>query len=186
MPGGARRGRPAGRPRPRRAKAPRPAPFRVRATRRSDGSILVRHRRRMWEDIGGRTRAELDRADGPYRRWLATETAHGRLRGFVAEAADGTVLGSGMLWLQPSQPRPGPLGRKGMPYILSMFTEPTARGRGVASKIVRAMIDWARRSGYRRLVLHASRYGRPVYARLGFADGNEMRLDLTARPRRRR
>jgi len=73
-----------------------------------------------------------------------------------------------------------------MPYILSMFTEPRARRRGVASQIVRAMIEWSSRRGYRRIFLHASEEGRSVYAGLGFAPGNEMRLDLPARRERRR
>jgi GNAT superfamily N-acetyltransferase len=189
MPGGTRPGRRAGRGRRRATTARRTGPsaaFRLRPIRRKDGPLLVLHRRKMWEEISDHPRGELDRADAPYLRWIGVERARGRLRGFVAEDPDGTVLGSGLLWLQPSQPRPGPLGRGTMPYVLSMYTEPAARSRGIASAIVRAMVDWAVRAGYRRLFLHASRFGRPVYARLGFKEGNEMRLDLPARPRRRR
>jgi len=151
-----------------------------------DEPTLVLHRRRMWEDIGGRSVAELDAADGPYRRWLRSESAHRRIVGFLAEGAGGEVLGSGIVWLQPAQPRPGPLARLTMPYIMSMYTEPTARKRGVASRLAWAMVEWATHAGYRRIFLHASQFGRPVYAALGFEVGNEMRLDLPARLARRR
>ena len=107
------------------------------------------------------------------------------LFGLIVEARDGRPAGSGVVWRQPSQPRPGKLARPRMPYILSMFTEPEFRGQGVASRLVEAMIDWATHRGYRRIVLHASPMGRPVYERLGFVNGTEMRLDLPRTGRRR-
>ncbi len=150
-----------------------------------DLAILVAHRRRMWHDIGAaRARAELDRADAAYRRWVVRETRAGRFVGFLVRGSDGRVAGSGAIWLQPVQPRPGRLARLELPYILSMYSEPDLRGRGVASRLVRAMVRWARERGYRRVFLHASKAGRPVYAGLGFVEGNEMRRDLPT-PRRR-
>ena len=145
--------------------------------------MLVAHRRRMWEDIGGRSRAELDRADPIYRRWVRREVGAGRFVGFLVEDRAGRPLGSGAIWLSPNQPRPGRLARPAMPYILSMYTEAASRGRGIATRLVEAMVDWSTRHGYRRVYLHASEAGRPVYARLGFEAGNEMRLEL---PRARR
>lgn len=137
----------------------------------------------MWEEIGGSTRGELDRADRAYRRWVRREMEAHRFFGFLLVRSDRSVVGSGAVWVQPAQPRPGRLDRLEMPYILSMYTEPSERGRGVASALVRAMVLWAERRGYRRVFLHASKAGRPVYAHLGFVEGNEMRLDL---PRSRR
>ncbi len=157
----------------------------VREATARDLPVLVVHRRRMWRAIGRRNRAELDAHDRRYRRWFATERAADRLRAFVAvDAGDGRVLGSGALWLTPSQPRPGPRSRDAAPYLLSMFTEPSARGRGVASHLVRAMVAWSRVHGFLRITLHASKMGRSVYERLGFVSTNEMRLELRA-PRRR-
>lgn len=135
----------------------------------------------MWEDIGGWTRAELDRADLPNRRWIRREIARRRFFGFLFETADRRVAGSGSIWLQPAQPRPGRLAGPVLPYIMSMYTEPAYRGRSVASHLVRAMVDWCERRGYRRVVLHASAMGRPLYERLGFVPSNEMRLDLPVR-----
>ena len=132
----------------------------------------------MYDDIGGWTRHELAAAGGPYRRWARREMRARRVLGFLFLGPDCSVEGSGVVWLQPAQPRPGRLARGEMPYIMSMYVEPAARGRGIASALVREMIRWAERRGYRRIFLHASKSGRPVYARLGFVEGNEMRLDL--------
>jgi len=148
----------------------------------------------MWEEIRDYTPAELDRHDVVYRRWARALMADGKFLAVLAEDSRGRVLGSGGLWRMPAQPRPGPLGRGEMPYVLSMFTEPDHRGLGIASRIVREMVRWSRAHRYGRIVLHASRFGRPVYERLGFEDGSEMRLPLNAlrrggrssRPRRRR
>jgi GNAT superfamily N-acetyltransferase len=132
----------------------------------------------MWEEIGGRTRADLDRGDPEYGRWVRREVAARRFVGFVVEDEGGRPAGSGGIWLSPVHPRPGRLRRLSMPYILSMYTDPEFRRRGVARRIVLAMVRWARSRRYRRIYLHASRMGRGVYAGLGFVPGSEMRREL--------
>ncbi len=69
--------------------------------------------------------------------------------------------------MQPTQPHPERRKRK-QPYLMSMFTEPSVRGKGVASEIVRAAVEWSRANGYTYVMLHASEMGRGVYERLGF------------------
>lgn len=132
----------------------------------------------MWEAIGRGTPRQLAVHDRAYRRWVRAEWAEGRFAAFLVRDSDGAVLGSGGLWLMPAQPRPGPRIQRVTPYILSMYTDPAARGLGVASRIVRALLGWARARGYPRVTLHASKMGRGVYARLGFRSTNEMRYTL--------
>jgi GNAT superfamily N-acetyltransferase len=150
----------------------------VRLATRKDTELLVRHRRAMWHDIAIHPPGQI-RDDAPrYRRWLLRETRSRRFYGFIAEVNGGTVAGSGAIWLQPVQPRPGPVQRSVAPYVMSMYTEVGFRRRGVAGRLVTAMIEWARRRGYPRISLHASSAGRPVYAKLGFMESNEMRMTL--------
>lgn len=163
---------------------PRKAGVRVRPATAADLPVLVRHRRKMWEAIGRGTPAELDVHDQRYRRWVAQGLRIGRFVAYVATERDGNPLGSGAIWLVPAQPRPDPVPREFQPYILSMYTEPGARGRGVASRIVRALVAWAREHGYPRVSLHASKMGRGVYERLGFKATNEMRRVLRRSGRR--
>jgi len=140
----------------------------------------------MFRELGVRPAALLDRHDRVYRRWAARRMRSGEFWAYLVEAPDGTPLGSGSVWLQPQQPRPFFLAYRELPYVLSMYTEPSARGRGVATRILEEMIEWARRAGYPRIFLHASKFGRPVYARAGFQPGNEMRLDFDRLRRRAR
>lgn len=66
-----------------------------------------------------------------------------------------------------------------------MWTEPAHRRQGLGSRVLDAMLAWSRANGIRRLTLHASADGRPLYAKYGFKQTNEMRLDLPAgEPRR--
>jgi GNAT superfamily N-acetyltransferase len=156
--------------------------IKVRRATLKDLPELVHQRRAMWEDLGVKGKAEHDRADQIYGRWIRSRMKNERLVGWIAAKRDGTVAGGGCVWLQEVQPRPH---RKGtlQPYLLSMYTEPEFRGKGVASKIVEAAIDWTRKQGYERLQLHASEMGRGVYKRLGFKRTWEMRFNIN-RPRR--
>jgi len=151
--------------------------LRLRRARVDDLPALVRHRAAMWEDIGGFGAGAIRAEAISYRRWASRRLRSGRLVGWVVEGEDGTLAGSGMVWLVESLPRPGmPETRR--PYILAMYTHPSYRGRGVASSIVRAAVAWSRAHGFGRITLHGSKMGRPVYARLGFERTWEMRLEL--------
>ena len=55
-------------------------------------------------------------------------------------------------------------------YIASMYTLPGYRGKGIATAIMHILMDEAHLRGYDRICLYASKYGRPVYAKLGFED----------------
>lgn len=143
-----------------------------------DLPTLVRHRDAMWIGMGRVRPGERDPTSRAYRRWLEERMRRGTLTAFLAaDDADGSVLGSGAVWIQEVQPRPGhPLTMWG--YILSVYTEPAARRQGIARAIVDATIEEARRAGCTRCCLHASEEGRPLYEGLGFERTAEMWLDL--------
>ena len=166
----------------RRSVVPRRGRWTVRRATARDIPTLVRHRRRMWIELRRYPERDLDRHDLVYARWVREGLATRTILAFVVEGPGRSVAGSGCLWLMPSQPRPGSLGRGRVPYILSMYTEPAHRRRGVATRLVREMVRWSRAHGYARVLLHASRFGRPVYERLGFEASSEMRLELVPQP----
>lgn len=134
----------------------------------------------MWESMGERDRKVLDDADSAYRRWARQRLRTDRLVALVVETSEGRIVASGCIWLQPVQPRPG-YGRLEDPYLLSMYTEPAHRGRGLAKRIVREAIRWCKDQGYPRLALHASLEGRGLYRGLGFERTWEMRIRLRSR-----
>jgi len=156
--------------------------YTIRLATPRDLDALVRHRRGMWEDIGGYEARQLDAHDRLYRRWAREKMRTGKFIAWVASHR-GEVVASGSVWLQPTQPHPkvrlGPV-----PYLLSMYTDPEHRGKGLATRIVLEATQWAKREGYARMTLHASDMGRGVYRRLGWERTCEMRVRLR-RPRGR-
>lgn len=156
-----------------------------RRTTVADLPVLVDHRHRMWTEIGNRTEAEIAEHDGRYRRWARPRLRSGELVGCLAEAADGSVVASGLVWFRPDQPRPQ-IPTLISPYILSMYTAPDWRGKGIASRIVRTLVATCREEGYPSVTLHAAKHGRGIYGRLGFERTWEMRYWIDRKiPRRR-
>ncbi len=138
----------------------------------------------MWRVIANIPKAELDAADGVYRRWARTQMKSNRFAGFIVDIG-GEPAASGCVWLMQVQPRPNWKGTTAA-YLLSMFTEPAHRGRGHGGRIVREAIRFAKARGIRVMLLHASPFGEPIYTRLGFERTREMRLFLVPGKRRGR
>jgi GNAT superfamily N-acetyltransferase len=151
--------------------------FLVRKAVSRDLELLVRHRRGMWIDLGFREKGTLHEADRVYRKWAKSGFKNISLLGWVAETRDGAEIASGCIWLRAAQPRPN-LKKQVQPYLLSLYTEPPFRRKGVAFLVVKEAIKWCKRNGYSRLALHASRKGRGLYRKLGFSRTWEMRLNL--------
>ncbi|OLC61284.1 hypothetical protein AUH73_07620 [archaeon 13_1_40CM_4_53_4] len=149
----------------------------VRPAGLKDLDVLVHQRRAMWIDLGVGDRSRHEKADKIYRRWAETRLRNHQLTAWLVQNHDGRIAGGGCMWLQPIQPNPK---RTDMvqPYLLSMYTEPEFRRRGVASMVVSKAIEWCRKNGCGRLMLHASEMGRGVYKKFGFRRTWEMRLDL--------
>lgn len=160
---------------PKRRRSPKS--LRVRKATLKDLETLVHQRRAMWIDLGVTGEARHDAADRRYRRWARARLRNKQLVAWLVESRDQRIAGGGCVWLQPVQPSPRKPGMF-QPYLLSMYTDPAFRRRGVASMVVQAAIDWCKDQGFPRLTLHASTMGRKVYEKIGFNRSWEMRLDL--------
>ena len=91
---------------------------------------------------------------------------------------EGRIVAGGGLQLRTLQPRPGFVRGEPEGLVVSMWTEPSHRRRGLGNRVMDAILQWCRARGIRRLTLHASSEGRPLYERFGFRPTNEMRLEL--------
>jgi GNAT superfamily N-acetyltransferase len=142
-----------------------------------DVGILAEHRRRMWLDIHPEYEKEVRATGAATRKWIRDQLSKGTLIGLIVRNSAGEVAGSGCIWLREEQPRPTTM-RFTIPYLMSMYTREKFRRKGVARFIVKAAMKWCREHDYDRIVLHASKHGRPVYEGLGFEPSNEMRFNL--------
>ncbi len=151
--------------------------FRVRRASLKDMAVLAYQRREMFSDMGIFTRKEAKSGDKAYLKFVKEKMKQGKYFGFLIENGEGKVVSGGCLWLKELQPKPL-AKKKEAPYLLAVHTERKYRGQGLASRIVKEAIKWARKHGYPRVELHASDQGAGVYERLGFKRTNEMRYEI--------
>jgi GNAT superfamily N-acetyltransferase len=163
-----------------------PLPAFIRRATAADIDALAHHRVSMFRDMG-----VLDEADADSLRRVSIEyfrraMAAGRYLAWVAVAEHDAlhILAGAGLSVEEILPRPGQQGLNLGPdgVVLNVYTEPAWRGRGLASRLVREILEWARTRGIERVNLHASEDGRSVYERIGFIPTNEMRYTIPARP----
>jgi GNAT superfamily N-acetyltransferase len=150
--------------------------IRIREAGVEDLKHIMHHRRAMFEEMGYRDAGEFHQVDKCSRSYFDEALRTGSYRAWLAEANEKVVGGGGIViaaW--PGYPGENRAERA---WILNMYTEPEARGCGVAKRLVDVMVEWCRRRGFRMVSLHASDAGRPIYESVGFRPTNEMSLKL--------
>lgn len=143
-----------------------------------DARLLAYQRRAMFEATGALAPEHADKLEAAVRRYVERAMPAGTFHAWVVEA-DGVPVAGGGLQLRTLMPRPGYVHGEPEGLIVSMWTEPEHRRRGLGRRIVEAILGWCAERGIRRLTLHASDDGRPLYEAFGFAETNEMRVEQT-------
>ena len=150
---------------------------RIRTGSIRDLAHLLHHRRAMFAEMGGADETMLDRMQEASEQYLRDALVSGMYRAWLAETGDGRVVSGGGIAIVPWPGSPGfPATRRG--WILSVYTEPGYRRRGIARRIMETIVEWCRAEGFAYVSLHASQDGRLLYEKMGFEATNEMRLHL--------
>jgi GNAT superfamily N-acetyltransferase len=131
----------------------------------------------MFEEMGNRDQAVLDRMQDASERYFRQSLQDGSYRAWLVETAGGQIAAGGGVAIvhwpgSPDFPEP----RRG--WILNIYTAPEFRHQGIAKQVVATILEWCRGEGFAYVSLHASKFGRGLYEQLGFAPTNEMRLYL--------
>lgn len=143
----------------------------IRLATVDDIEMLVRLRVAMMAETDGNDRgagasprgealAEANRA------YMGQALPTGEFVAFVAES-DGAIVATSGLTLYRAAPNPGNLSGV-QAYILNMYTLPEWRRKGLASALVKRLVEHARSAGATRVALRATEAGHSVYERLGF------------------
>ncbi len=65
-------------------------------------------------------------------------------------------------------------------YIMNIYTLPEWRKKGIGRQIFHYILEAAKERNYKRVLLHATEDGRPIYEKFGFkATNDEMELRLS-------
>ena len=62
--------------------------------------------------------------------------------------------------------------------VLSVYTEPEYRGKGICSTLMTNMIEYSKEHGLSRIDLVATSDGYPIYKKLGFEDRVQKYIDM--------
>lgn len=154
----------------------------IRLATVDDARIVAEQRAALFQDVGRLAAHAAPALVEAATAFLEDAMARGIYVGWLAAPDDDPehiVAGAGVV-TRPLMPRPdaggtGILdGLQGL--IVNVYTHPDWRRAGLATRLVREIIAWARTNEIHSLILHASDQGRPVYERLGFEASNEMKF----------
>jgi ribosomal protein S18 acetylase RimI-like enzyme len=128
----------------------------------------------MFEEVGNHFEADFPadwRAD--FREYFQRRMRAGEAAFFVA--VDGSeIVGTAGALLRDGYPVAINHIRHG--YIFGVRVAPAHRRRGIAERLTREAVAYLEGSRCKTIRLHASRFGRATYERIGFVPTNEMEL----------
>lgn len=144
----------------------------------SDVSTLVEFRVRFLNELHSHVENdETEVVRESLQRYFTKAISSGDFVAWVAELDGKVVATSGMVvWQIPARYGGAESGRLG--YLLNFYTIPSARRKGIATRLLNQLIKDARLMGLRYLHLHASKYGEPIYRKAGFVEPHMPELVL--------
>lgn len=111
------------------------------------------------------------------RTYYQTALADGSHTAYLVFDGDNVVGTGGLSYFQVMPTCHNPSGRKA--YLMNLYTAPLYRRRGVASQVLRLLLEDARAKGVTAVSLEATAMGRPLYEEFDFVPmENEMELLL--------
>ena len=141
--------------------------WRIRPAEMDDLETLIRLRRLMFVDMGYDDLETLDRAERSWRAYFAEQMPTGVFRVWIA-VIEHQIVGCIGLVIHSVPPAMGAHdGRVG--YIMNLVIEPDMRRRGIAESLLTHVLGVLREESVSVATLHASREGRRLYEKLGFA-----------------
>ena len=154
----------------------------TRPVRPDDLELICRHREAMFRESNapGRSDDMLRTMTASFRSWLAPRLRDGSYFGSIVEEGGKAIAGIGLMLIDwPPHPSHPAEDKRG--YVLNVYVEPAHRGRGLAKMLMReAEAEFARR-GVSFAILHATRMGRPLYEKIGWAQTAEMSKQMLKR-----
>jgi GNAT superfamily N-acetyltransferase len=130
----------------------------IRQATVADVPDLVRLRRVMFETMGFDDPTQLDAADAATTAYFAAVIPAGRFHGWLAATSAGVAVGSGGVVIDQHPPGPSNLSGQ-IGYIMNLVTVPLYRRRGIARRIMQAMLKWLAEQGLQWVTLHTNNGG---------------------------
>jgi ribosomal protein S18 acetylase RimI-like enzyme len=137
---------------------------------------FVKLRRLMFEWMNYKDQLVLDNSDIVNTKYLS-ENLNKTFFGWIAKDSNGLTVGSVGLVIDQHPPSPTNLTGK-IGYIMSLSIDPRFRKQGIATQLLKTVIEYLKNLKITVVSLHASEMGRSLYESFGFKTSNEMKLTL--------
>ncbi len=133
-----------------------------------DAETLSRMRSDMFREEENYPETFLNLLFGNTKQYIENGLADGSFSAWVAEEGGDIIAmgGAAYFTLPPNDWCPG--GKTA--YIGNMYTLPSFRRKGIASRLLALIIEEAKENLCQRILLNTSDMGRPLYEKHGFAD----------------
>jgi GNAT superfamily N-acetyltransferase len=147
--------------------------YTVRRATLADRDTLVRHRIRMFEDMGVMSQPGADALQlaSAFGKWLEAVMPVDTYVAWLVDAhqPDGCVevVSGGGATIIPWPPGPHYPGTR-LAFVYNVYTEPAHRGRGLARRVMDAIHAFCRAEDIGSVALNASKFGQPLYESLGY------------------
>ena len=149
------------------------ANYTVRRATLADAEALIRHRIRMFEDMGvlGTSDREVEQLEAAFGAWLAEHMPGDTYVAWVVEEVNagkgGSIVAGGGATIIPWPPGPRYPGTQ-VAFVYNVYTEPEHRGRGLARRVMDEVHTFCRHAGIGSVALTASTFGQPLYESMGY------------------
>jgi len=151
--------------------------IKIRRATITDVDMLVKLRMELLYEVGNLINIDNKTIAEANREYFLDNLPNGRFMSWIAEINREIVGASGLLIYQRPPVAGNISGLEG--YIMNMYTIPEMRGRGVASLLVEAIINYVKSTEAKRIFLHAAPTVQALYKKHGFQKtGSEMELIL--------
>lgn len=146
----------------------------MREARIAELPAIANHWIAMFEEVGKHRESEFD-PDWRERfvRFFTAEIERGDAAYFVAIDGEQIV---GTAGARMTDGYPAAIHGVSNGYVFGVHVDTRYRGKGIATMLTQRAIDFLKARNPWAIRLHASRFGRSIYEKLGFAPTNEMQL----------
>jgi GNAT superfamily N-acetyltransferase len=149
----------------------------LRRATAADAQLLAEHRAHGWEEVGDWSAEAMAEQTPVWADFTRRALSDGTYVAYIAEE-DGVAVGSGAILVQLALPRPG-FDSERAGRVQSVYVVPAARRRGIARRVMDALLAAARDMRLIFLTLHPSDEARALYLSMGFSAADELGLRLS-------
>lgn len=137
----------------------------------ADVSLIMHMRMLFSDELVGKQAGEQEKAlEESLTAYFAREINRSYFSWYATVDGDAAAIAGMTIRVQPGNVK-NPSGR--WAYIMSVYTKPQYRKRGLSGHLIERLIETGKQLGITAFELHATPEGEPVYLRKGFFQHNE-------------